>query len=68
MAEKFYEIEGEKRLGTKSPCILERKFIEREVCVESVQKIEPDKIYPKNQVLWLFELYDLPGEYIKISI
>ena len=68
LAEKYYEIEGEKRLGTRSPCILERKLIEKEVCIESVQKIELNRVYSKKEILWLFELYDLPGEYIRISV
>lgn len=66
LAEKIYEIEGKKLFGVSSPCILERRRIDYNMCVETASKLENGKKYQSSEVDWLFDLYNLIGEYIKV--
>lgn len=67
LAEKHYSIEGEKRIGYKAPCILERRFIENSVCIESAERLKSGQKYHRSEVEWLFDLYGLSGEYVIIN-
>jgi hypothetical protein len=67
LAEKYYEVEGEKMFGKKSPCILERRRIEYGVCAETVKKFESGKHYSFSEASWFFDLYNLKGEYIILT-
>lgn len=62
-----YEKEGKARFNSSSPCILQRKVIERDVCMKSVASLDKDKVYSKNEVKCLFDCYGFEGEYLVIT-
>ncbi|MDR5658785.1 hypothetical protein RH915_04710 [Serpentinicella sp. ANB-PHB4] len=67
LAESVYEQKGEEILGNGSPCMLERKLIEKNVCVEVINKITPEKKYDRKELQWFFDWYDLEGTFVSFS-
>lgn len=67
LSEQIYEMEGAKRVGNKTPCMLERKLIEKELCIETAGKVERGIKYDKSEVSWLFDIYNLKGQCIVIT-
>ena len=64
LTEEIYEIKGEEILGNPYPCILERKLIEKNLCVEIINRVEKEKKYTYEELKWFFEWYGLNGEFI----
>lgn len=66
LTEESYKKEGKRLLGKENPCILERKLIERDIAIKIIEKLKYEKLYIKNEVLWLFELYGFNGSYVML--
>lgn len=66
LQEKVYEIEGKKLFGISSPCILERRRIEYNLCSETASKLDNGKRYRSSEIEWLMEIYNLKGDYITV--
>lgn len=67
LSEKFYEIESKKIFGKPSPCILERRRIEYNICNFSAAKLDSGKKYRAVEVGWFMELYNLKGDSIIVQ-
>lgn len=67
LSEDHYQIQSEKIFGKKSPCILERRRIDYDVCIDTAQKLQSGKWYSLSEASWFFDLYNLKGEYILLT-
>lgn len=67
LKKEILERYAKKTFNTVHPCILERKRIERDACVELFGQLEKNKLYSKNDIPWLFDSYRLECDYLKVE-